>query len=221
MTREFTKWLRDYESRRTDPDRQFRIPSSWHSTKYPLEDLSWDEIRNLPVPEMQCSFGEACEAMRKSWFHYKMLKKEGDRGWDIILRINKIQRSFGIPLTEFRDGPDINWVKQQLDLEEGTGVEPTSEDLELRYEEEQGEAAGTGEMMSEEEIQLRHEEEQDRLWGNENQGSGQEGEEGYEQEDPLYDTLRREEVDDAFNTSLDNASTRMRNSRSGKDDNWF
>ena len=82
MTREFTKWLRDYESRRTDPDRQFRIPSSWHSTKYPLEDLSWDEIRNLPVPEMQCSFGEACEAMRKSWFHYKMLKKEGDRGWD-------------------------------------------------------------------------------------------------------------------------------------------
>ena len=93
--------------------------------------------------------------------------------------------------------------------------------MELRYEEEQGEAAGTGEMMSEEEIQLRHEEEQDRLWGNENQGSGQEGEEGYKQEDPLYDTLRREEVDDAFNTSLDNASTRMRNSRSGKDDNWF
>ncbi|MGC2572292.1 MAG: hypothetical protein WA364_12340 [Candidatus Nitrosopolaris sp.] len=144
------------------------MPSSWHSTKYPLEDLSWDEIRNLPVPEMQCSFGGACEAMRKSWFHYKMLKKEGDRGWDIILRINKIQRALGIEMTEFRDGPDLSWVKQQLDLEEGTGVEPTSEDLELKYEEDH---------------------DQEDIWNDS---------ETPEPEDPLYKQLRLEERAEAL-----------------------
>lgn len=133
--REFQKWLRDYEERRTNPDREFRMPSAWHSTKYDLENMDWNQIREIYLPEIQMSWGSACEAMRKSWFSYKMSKKEGDRGWDIILRINKIQRALGIPLTEFRDGPDLSWIKQQLDLEEGTGVEPTSEDLELKFEE--------------------------------------------------------------------------------------
>ena len=40
-------------------------------------------------------------------------------------------------MTEFRDGPPIEWIAQQLDLEEGTGVEPSSEHLELKFEEDQ------------------------------------------------------------------------------------
>ena len=162
-----TRWLRAYEQRRTDPDRQFRIPSSWNSSRYDLENMDWDSIRNLPVPELNCNFGVACEIMRKSWYHYKRLRKEGDRGWDIILRINKVQRALGIPLTEFRDGPDLSWVKQQLDLEEGTGVEPSSEDLELRYEEEN----------------------QDRPWTD----GTEEMLETDEPEDPEYAILRQEE----------------------------
>ena len=46
--------------------------------------------------------------------------------------------------------PDLSWVKQQLDLEEGTGVESSSEDLELRYEEENQDRPwtdGTEEML--------------------------------------------------------------------------
>lgn len=125
--------------------------------------MDWDSIRNLPVPELNCNFGVACEIMRKSWYHYKRLRKEGDRGWDIILRINKVQRALGIPLTEFRDGPDLSWVKQQLDLEEGTGVEPSSEDLELKYEEDH---------------------DQEDIWNDS---------ETPEPEDPLYKQLRREE----------------------------
>ena len=102
--RDFQKWLRDYEERRTNPDREFRMPSA---TKYDLESMSWNEIREIYLPEIQMTWGAACEAMRKSWFSYKMSKREGDRGWDIILRINRIQRALGIEMTEFRDGPPI------------------------------------------------------------------------------------------------------------------
>ncbi|MGC2572216.1 MAG: hypothetical protein WA364_11950 [Candidatus Nitrosopolaris sp.] len=169
MNKDFQRWLNDYDSRRTDPDRQFRIPSAWHSSKYDLENMSWDEIRGISIPELRMTWGSACEAMRKSWFHYKMLKREGDKGWDIILRINRIQRGLGLEMTEFRDGPDLSWVKQQLDLEEGTGVESSSEDLELRYEEEN----------------------QDRPWTD---GT----EETDEPEDPEYAILRQEEREAAL-----------------------
>ena len=167
MTREFTKWLRDYERRRTDPDRQFRMPSAWHSTRFDLENMSWDEIREIYIPELDCKFGGACNAMRKSWFHYKMLKREGERGWDIILRINRIQRALGLEMTEFRDGPDLSWVKQQLDLEEGTGVEASSEDLELKYEEDHDQDIWNNSETSEPEdpeyAQLRKEERAEAL----------------------------------------------------------
>jgi hypothetical protein len=136
MSKDMERWLKSYEDRRTNPDSgDFKMPSSWHSTKFDLENMSWDERREIPIPELNCRFGGACNALKKQWYQFKRLRKEGDRGWDIILRINKIQRALGIEMTEFRDGPDISWVKQQLDLEEGTGVEPSSEDLELRYEE--------------------------------------------------------------------------------------
>jgi hypothetical protein len=46
--------------------------------------MSWDEIRELPIPELNCRFGGACMALKKQWYHYKRLKKEGDRGWDIF-----------------------------------------------------------------------------------------------------------------------------------------
>jgi len=71
-------------------------------------------------------------------------------------------------MTEFRDGPDLSWVKQQLDLEEGTGVEPTSEDLELKYEEDH---------------------DQEDIWNDS---------ETPEPEDPLYKQLRREERAEAL-----------------------
>src|SRR5215831_14524360 len=172
--RDFQKWLRDYEERRTNPDREFRMPSAWHSTKYDLESMSWNEIREIYLPEIQMSWGSACEAMRKSWFSYKMSKREGDRGWDIILRINKIQRALGIPLPDFRDGPDLSWVNQQLDLEEGTGVGPTSEDLELKFEEDHVESEG--------------------IWDNSMMSETSE----IEGEDPEYAQLRREERAEAL-----------------------
>ena len=73
---------------------------------------------------------------------------------------------------EIRDGPDLSWVKRQLDLEEGTGVELSSEDLELRYEEEN----------------------QDRPWTD----GTEEMLETDEPEDPEYAILRQEEREAAL-----------------------
>jgi hypothetical protein len=159
------RWLRHYERIRTEGlDRQFKMPCSWHSTKYPLETMTWDEIREIYVPEMQMTFGKCCESMRKSWYHYKMARKEGDKAWDIILRIAKIERALGLEMIEFRDGPPVEWVKQQLDMEEGTGVESSSEDLELKYEEEnQGQLWGDDEPLTPEERQLMAEEREDLI----------------------------------------------------------
>jgi hypothetical protein len=113
---------------------------------------------------MGCNFGRCCEAMRKSWHHYKMLRKEGDRGWDIILRINRIQHYLGIPLTEFRDGPDLDWVKDQLNAEEeGSGVEQSSTDLELKYEEEHQDREDSFESEDPLYAQLRREEREDNV----------------------------------------------------------
>ena len=140
------------------------MPSTWHSSKYSLEDLSWDEIRNLPVPELGCSFGGACESLRKNWYKFKAQKREGDRGWDTILRINRIQRALGLePLTEFSDGPPIEWVIQQLDLEEG--FEQSGEELELRYEEDNQDLSEPSEIEGEdpEYAQLRKEERESAL----------------------------------------------------------
>src|SRR5215469_5091769 len=54
------------------------------------------------------------------------------------LRINKILDRLGLELVEFSNGPDLNWMKHQISLEkqEGTGVELSSEDLEVKFEEE-------------------------------------------------------------------------------------
>ena len=76
-------------------------------------------------------------------------------------------------MTEFRDGPPIEWIAQQLDLEEGTGVEPSSEDLELKFEEDQ--------------------DQRDWLSDDENEGS--------EPEDPEYAQLRQEEQQVKASTS--------------------
>jgi hypothetical protein len=93
-----------------------------------------------------------------------MARKEGDKAWDIILRIARIERALGLEMIQFRDGPPVEWVKQQLEMEEGTGVESSSEDLELKYEEEdQGQLWGDDEPLTPEERQLMAEEREDLI----------------------------------------------------------
>ncbi len=116
-------WLENYESRRTgDPYSTKKLSSS----KFDLESMSWDEIRDIPIEEIgpDMTFGKCFESLRKTWYSYKRNKKEGLPAPDLAFRILKLQKALGLPLSEF-DELDSEWVNDEL----------TSDDLELRREE--------------------------------------------------------------------------------------
>src|SRR5215469_7410513 len=141
--KDLTRWLRDYENRRLNPDgirSRSRSGLNWRSSKFDIENMSWQEVHDIYLPELDCSWGLACNYLRKLWFRFKMGKREGDRGFDTILNISRILYAMGLPLVEFHDGPDLEWIKEQLDLENRTGVKETeqsSSDVESRYESDQ------------------------------------------------------------------------------------
>jgi len=187
--KDLIRWLRDYENRRLNPDARSRSTSrlNWRSSKYDLENMSWQEVQDIWLPELDCTWGFACNYLRKQWFRYKMEKREGERGWDTILNISRILYSMGLPLQEFHDGPDIEWIKEQLDLENRTGIremEQTSSDVESRYEydQEQKRSLGQGDFRSD---------------GEPGEDGGEEDNSDVsEEEHELYQTLRREELAD-------------------------
>jgi len=156
-----TRWLKSYERIRTDPDSEFRIPANWHSTRYPLEDMDWDSIREIDIPQLGMNWGKCCESIRKTWYAYKRSKAEGETRSDLAYRINRIQYYLGIPLTEF-DSLDTDWVRHQLETEEESGEgELSAEEIDLRREEDDDWGIGEDEYMTAEERQLRREEEEE------------------------------------------------------------
>ena len=95
--RKFANWLSDYENRRLNPDSDASHGSrlNWHSTKYDLESMTWQEVQSIYLPEIDCTWGLACNYLRKLWFKYKMGKREGDRSYDVILDISRILYAMG------------------------------------------------------------------------------------------------------------------------------
>jgi hypothetical protein len=119
--KEMNRWLRQYERFRNNPDA--KNDASWLSSKYDLEGLYWDEIREIYIPELGICFGPSCEALRKSWYAYKRLGRDGGYRGDIAYRINKIQNALGFPMSEFPElGP---WVDEEF----------SKEDIQLKKEE--------------------------------------------------------------------------------------
>ena len=116
------RWLRQYERFRHNPDA--KNDASWLSSKYDLEGLSWNEIREIYIPELGMCFGPSCEALRKSWYAYKRLGKDGGYRGDIAYRINKIQKALGFPKSEFPE-LDPQWIDEEL----------SKEDIQLKKEE--------------------------------------------------------------------------------------
>ena len=132
------RWISRYEQMRTDP---YTSIKGRLSSRFQLEGLSWDEIREIPIPELNCTFGGACSALRKSWYAYKRTKKDGLPAPDLAFRILKIQKFLGFPLSVFHEldryggGSNNEWVEEELSREE---------QRELRKEEEAEELAGWG-----------------------------------------------------------------------------
>jgi hypothetical protein len=104
-----------------------------------------------------------------------MSRKQGvGHNSELSWRINRIQYYLGIPLTGWETGPSVDWVIEQLSLEEATGEGITAEEMELKHEED-----------LDRQEQMRS---SDLDWGIDPEDEGE-----YEPEDPLYAQLRREE----------------------------
>jgi hypothetical protein len=90
--KDFTRWLRDYDNRRLDPDGGSSGSGSKlnrHSSKYDLESMNWQEVQSIYLPEIENCWGPACNYLRKLWFKYKMQKRQGEKR-DVILDISRI-----------------------------------------------------------------------------------------------------------------------------------
>jgi len=144
-----TSWLRAYEARRTAGGDM--STKGLLSSRFDLENMSWDEVRNIPVEELGpgMTFGKGCEQLRKTWRHLKLNRSEGNyHNIDLELRINRLQYFLGFERTQW-DDLDPDWVEQELSMEEEQSNE-ASDDLNVELSE-----------------QLRREEFQDQLnaWG--------------------------------------------------------
>lgn len=125
----FSSWFNRYEQRRVDP---YNDISKLTSSRFDLEGLSWNEIREIPVPEMGKNFGETFQTLKRSWRSYKEYKKEdGFADPALCLQILRLQKWLGLPLAEF---PELEvygegWVDQELAMEEQNTTQVEDEGL--------------------------------------------------------------------------------------------
>jgi hypothetical protein len=141
--KEIDRWIRHYDAIRTNPDGVPNQNEGWISSKYPIENMHWSEIADIFLPELGIKWGAACSSLKKSWWSYKMAKKYGnglDSRRDLSWRIQKIQRSMGIPVTQFEELEGLNLAESEF--EDGLNDQSSSD----------------GEQWSKEEVQLRREE---------------------------------------------------------------
>jgi hypothetical protein len=132
------QWLAAYERRKASglegPNKALL------SSKFDLESMSWDEIREIPIPEISenATFGTCSESLRKSWYALKRNRAEGNyHNKDLELRINRIQNALGFERTIF-DDLDQNWVDNELSMEQHKqGEQDEDEDEVLSPEERQ------------------------------------------------------------------------------------
>lgn len=73
--RSIDRWIRQYDQMRVEP---YRIAKEHLSSRFDLSGLSWNEIREIPIPELinpktgePMTFGTSFEALRKTWYALK------------------------------------------------------------------------------------------------------------------------------------------------------
>ena len=96
---EMQRWIRNYDRSRLNPNQPNEF---WVSSKYDIQGMSWTEISEIYLPEIDMRFGSACSALKKCWYAYKMVRKQGLDSGDLVYRINCIQSVMGIKKSECR-----------------------------------------------------------------------------------------------------------------------
>jgi len=90
-SRSMNSWLISYEKSRTEGIANILkgVKGRLSSSRWDLESMSWDEIRDLPVEgyglDEGMTFGRTFESLRKSWHAYRLSRKQGFPAPDIAL----------------------------------------------------------------------------------------------------------------------------------------
>jgi hypothetical protein len=73
------------------------------STRFDTEGMDLKDKAQIFIPELQMNWGEASDALEKSWKSYKIARDSNDQLEMNVLavRINNIQEWMGIEVTEF------------------------------------------------------------------------------------------------------------------------
>jgi hypothetical protein len=119
------KWLHQYENSRHNFGQPGQPGEAWRSSKFDTQKMTWAEVSQIYLPELDMTFGAAINSLKKLWFSYKMAGKSGI-GYrsDIAYRINEVQAAMGIKKSRF---PEIEGMEEE---------ESTQEEFQLRAEEE-------------------------------------------------------------------------------------
>lgn len=104
-------WLRNYENLRHSKNPKERN-EFWTSSKYPIENMSWQELQELYLPEVKMRFGPAVSALKKLWKSYKIAGRNGEPRGDIAWNIRNIQRAMGIPESQFEELEGMDDVEE-------------------------------------------------------------------------------------------------------------
>ena len=89
----------------------------WRSWKYDTQNLSWKELSEIYVDDLDMTFGAAINSLKKLWFSYKMAGKSGT-GYraDICYKINEVKRALGLPKSRF---PELEGMEEEVEESDG------------------------------------------------------------------------------------------------------
>lgn len=124
---EMQKWLINYERMRHS--KKPKEPNeSWVSSKYDIQNMSWKEISEIYLPEIDMRFGSACSALKKLWKSYKIAGRSESREAILHGKLIAYNLPLGIERSQF---PELEGMNDDEDQE------LTDEELELKKEEEE------------------------------------------------------------------------------------
>src|SRR5215831_5361049 len=120
-------WIRDYERSRHSK----RPNESWISSRYDIQDMHWQELQQLYLPELNMRWGPAVSALKKLWKSYKIAGRTGEPRSDLAWKINRVQVAMGLEKSEFPELEGMDYDDFKEDQDQGQ----SAEEIQLRREE--------------------------------------------------------------------------------------
>ena len=108
-----------------------RPNESWISSRYDIQDMHWQELQQLYLPELNMRWGPAVSALKKLWKSYKIAGRTGEPRSDLAWKINRVQVAMGLEKSEFPELEGMDYDDFKEDQDQGQ----SAEEIQLRREE--------------------------------------------------------------------------------------